>query len=48
MEPNRILRYIEEEELIQEATAKKKEVRKKFTKTEIYDWNGVKAILVKR
>lgn len=46
--PNKIIRYIEEEELVSVATAKKIEVRKKFTKTETYNWNGVKAVLVKK
>lgn len=46
--PNKIIRYIEEEVLVSEATAKKKEVRKKSTKTETYNWNGVEAVLVKK
>ena len=45
--PNQIIKYIEEGQLVEEATATKKEKRKKMKKTEVYQWNGEKAIMVK-
>ena len=46
--PNKIIKYIEEEELVEEATATKKEKRKKTNQTQTYTWDGEKAILIKR
>lgn len=46
--PGYIIKLIEEEELIQEETATQKEKFKKSNGSEVYVWNGEKAILQKK
>lgn len=46
-QPNKIIKVIEEEEVLEEATETKKEKIKKSNSKEVYVWDGYKAILQK-
>ncbi len=43
---NQIIKYIEEEELVREATATQKEKRKRTNKKIVYSWDGAKATVM--